>query len=377
MLISGILIDKNKMGDEISQTVETSFPQTQWTSIIEVIQRGGDAESFASLNELCSAYKPAIVRFFCGRGFTRSEAEDLTQSFYHRRIVVPWNRRHGMVSILYAPEEIKKLPLLITVLKRRTRPLAAFIWDSFSDEARASLEKCDDSKPAEARVRETLASELNCLIEGPSIYEETRFAGVDLSVESRNLLSRELTGCWGTWLNRSLLGDAFPRHLVKGIGFLYLVERKERHKFRSFLSHALWCFLKDETKAQESQKAGGSVSNESLDQMDDAGYEVGSVNYEEFGREFDVAFAVRIIELAAGQSKYSKQLEEHLRGRISQKQAADELGMSENAFKAAYHRFRLRLAKNLRLEVAKSTGPDEKEIQAEIQYIISLLSFQA
>ena len=57
---------------------------------------------------------------------------------------------------------------------------------------------------------------------------------------------------------------------------------------------------------------------------------------------------------------------------MSQKEAADELHFSENAFKQAFHNFRTRLARDLWDEVAKLVGPEENEIRAEIEYLISL-----
>lgn len=349
------------------------FPTTPWTLLIEVIQRGGDEASFAALGRLFECYKPAIESFFLRRGHNEALAADHTQAFFHSRIVEPWNRRHGLLSVSYFEEDIKKLPLFATKLNRRLRPIALFVWNALPEATQHKLRNYQGGKEETKSLRAALANDLNALIEGASIYDDQRFADVDLSVESRNLLNRKNAGHWVVWLNRSLLGDAFLRHLTKGIGFLYLVEREERQKFRNVLAHALKCFLTDYAREEAAERAGGKVSQASLEQLGEEGHEVGADFDAEFGHDFDYAFALQVIQLAASRSKHSQQIEAHFRGKLTQKQAADELGISEGAFKAAYARFRERLATDMWIEVSKSVGPDEKEIKAEIQYLMSLM----
>ncbi len=349
-----------------------NFPATQWTLIIEVIQKGGDDASLAALGELFERYRPAVNRFF--QRFNKERADDLTQAFFASRIVLPWNRRHGFLSLSYTSEDIRSLPLFVTTLKGRANGAISHLWNTLSDSTRQLAKNYAGSEEQSEALRTALVTDLNHLIDGPSIYEPQRFSEVKLSMESRNLLHRELEGNWVKWLNRSLLGDAFPRILAKGIGFLYLVERQEQRKFRTFLAHAMWWFLKDETKERETQKAGGGLAAFSLEELHESGFEAPSLVDERFGREVDVAFALQILNLAASRFKHSKQLEAHLRGEMSQKQAAEELGMSENAFRQAYSRFRTRLAEAYRIEVTRVAGPDEKEIRDEMQYLMSILA---
>ena len=100
----------------------------------------------------------------------------------------------------------------------------------------------------------------------------------------------------------------------------------------------------------------------------------GLETFEQFGHDFDQVFALEILRKAAQRSKHSDYLENHLRGQISQREAAQALGISENAFKAAFSRFRERLACDLWDEVAKLVGPDEMDIRAEIRYLMSLFA---
>jgi DNA-directed RNA polymerase specialized sigma24 family protein len=153
-----------------------------------------------------------------------------------------------------------------------------------------------------------------------------------------------------------------------------VVERKEQSKFRTFLANAMRWFLMDHWKGRRTIKAGGDEKIGSLDAFLEDGGAVAAANKDEFGHEFDLAFALHLLNLASNRFKHAEQLEAHLRGKISQKQAAEELGMSENSFRQAYMRFRERLAQSWRAEISKVVGPDEKEIRAEMQYLMALLT---
>lgn len=156
--------------------------------------------------------------------------------------------------------------------------------------------------------------------------------------------------------------------------FLHTITRNEGQRFRGFLCHVLWCFLKDQWKAEMSQKAGGGVPHVPLDDLMETGDAADEETFKSVGREFDRAFALEILRKAAERSRHSTFLMAHLRGELPQKQAAEEMGVSEGAFKQAYRRFRERLARDLWDEVSKLAGPDEKEIRAEIEYLMSLFS---
>jgi DNA-directed RNA polymerase specialized sigma24 family protein len=362
------------MNDAEQPTGSGAYPTTPWTLIIEVIQKGGDEASLEALGRLFESYRTAVQHFFQRRGRSETDAADLTLAFFQSRIVEPWNRRHGRLSLTYSEEDIDQASSLTTQLKERPRAVDEYLWSALSKPTQQALATYDGGKEQTRALRARLAADLNILVEGPSVYDEKRFSGVLLSAESQNLLGRKLDGYWTTWLNRSLLGDAFPRQLVKGIGFIYLVERKEGRRFRTFLCHALRCFLDDSRKGELAQKRGGKVPHCSIEELEQAGHEVGSNEHEEFGRDLDLSFALRVLDMALERFEHSTQLEAHLRGQISQKQAAEELGISEGAFKASFHRFRKRVAECFRLEVMRVVGPEESEIKAEIRYLMSLLA---
>jgi DNA-directed RNA polymerase specialized sigma24 family protein len=357
---------------ELTENKSSRYPTTRWTEIIDVIQKGGDDESLAALGELFQQYRPAIHAFF--ERFKPTRADDLTSAFFETCVIVPWNRRHGSLSPLYSSEDIRRLKVFSDVLRQRKNPLTAYIWGILSDLTRDLLERDGLNEEQANDLRDKLLSDLNAILQGPSIYEPSRFADVELSAESRNLMQREASRNWVIWLNRSLLADAFPGQLTKGIGFLYIVERQDQRKFRTFLAHAMWWFLKDITKADCTQIAGGGRTPMSLEELAEIGVELRDGSEERFGRKLDEEFAQRVFALASGRFQHSKQLEAHLWGRISQKQAAEELGLSENAFRQGYHRFRRRLANSLREEVTNLVGPNEIAIRTEVSYLINLLA---
>ena len=153
-------------------------------------------------------------------------------------------------------------------------------------------------------------------------------------------------------------------------GFLHKAQRSGQRQFRSFLCHVLWRFLQDEWKSQHARRSGRTrihLPLEGLDLSDDE-----PQTFQKFGCAFDRVFALEIIQKAADRSQHSKQLQAHLRGEVLQAEAARELGLSEEAFKQSFRRFRKRLAADLWDEVSQLVGPDEAEIRAEIRYLMSL-----
>lgn len=157
-------------------------------------------------------------------------------------------------------------------------------------------------------------------------------------------------------------------------GFLHTAERRGTTKFRAFLCQVLWRFLQDKRREERAVTTGGQAKHISLSDPEIRIEEICGESFEGFGREFDRVLAVEIIQKAACRSKHSRYHEACLRGEMSHAEAAKELGMQENAFKQAHHRFRERLARDIWEEVSKLAGPDEAEVRAEIRYLMSLFA---
>src|SRR5262245_28729376 len=82
----------------------THFPSTQWTQVIGPIQQGESDAAWAALNEFCECYRQAVCRFFLRHGCDADQAEELTQEFFVKRILKPWDDR---ASFVHAAERSK------------------------------------------------------------------------------------------------------------------------------------------------------------------------------------------------------------------------------------------------------------------------------
>ena len=120
---------------------------------------------------------------------------------------------------------------------------------------------------------------------------------------------------------------------------------------------------------------GGRTEQVSLSDPEFRAEELCGISFETFGRELDRELAMEIIRKAAARSsRHSKYHEAHLRGQMTQAEAARELGIKENSFKVAHHRFRERLARDIWAEVSNLAGEDETAVRDEIAYLMSLFA---
>ena len=92
-------------------------------------------------------------------------------------------------------------------LRNHLDPVSLFLWNQFLAPSRDVLNNATSS---EADIRTTLLGELNRLIEGSSIYDQTRFLNITLSAETKALQQGNPTGTDLARLNRLLLMDAYP-----------------------------------------------------------------------------------------------------------------------------------------------------------------------
>ena len=239
------------MNDSGAESSSGAFPTTEWTRIIEVIQRGTDDAALEALGEFCEQYRPAIYGFFRRRGCGHEQAEDYTQDFFVTRIHVRWEA---------------------------------------------------------------------------------------------------------------------------GEGFLFKASKNEQRLFRCFLAHVLRAFLKDRWKAERAQVRGGGKIHVPIDGLDfsDAAAEARTITAITCDLDYEVG--LEIIKRAAGDSERSPYYLEHFKGGISQAEAARKLDMTEGAFKKGFFDFRNRLSRQLHKEVARLVGPNPKDIEEEIRYLLRVFS---
>ena len=225
-----------------------SFSTTQWTQVIEVIQKETGAAAEVAFNKFCEQYRPVIVGFFRARGWDPDQAEDHAHDFFASRILSRMENRDG---------------------------------------------------------------------------------------------------------------------------FLFRARRGEAGSFRSFLASILWHYHYDALKKALSQRAGGKVVRVPIDEIEFS--QISQTPPDAVFHETDLAVAQKVLDDAVGESTRSEALLDFLHNRISVKEGAARLEISEGNFKVAVHRLVERLRGRLRTEVAKLVGPNETEISGELEYLIKLL----
>ena len=122
-------------------------------------------------------------------------------------------RDAGSVNILYSAElfsggNVEEIVKLANNLKKSTSPYD-WIKDQFSGYTITLLDDYDLETPSE-KLQAALMWELNQILQGASIYDETRFSGIVLSQETQNLLDSQPQGENLVHLNRLLLEAACP-----------------------------------------------------------------------------------------------------------------------------------------------------------------------
>jgi len=109
----------------------------------------------------------------------------------------------------FAEEETEELDLLASKLEERADKLAEFVFSRCSQTTQQALaQKAGPARDVEV-VRRGLADDLNALVEPDSIYNEPRFAGLELPAEAQDLIRAKPQGYAIVRLNRMLLESAF------------------------------------------------------------------------------------------------------------------------------------------------------------------------
>lgn len=159
-------------------------------------------------------------------------------------------------------------------------------------------------------------------------------------------------------------------------------------RFRSYLLGALKHFLANDRRAAGRLKRGGDAVIESIDVGDsDAspGMQVEDPDGASTDAWFDRHWALAVMERGLNSVRQSFEISgkgsqfEVLKpwlmgdgGRLSQSQAAAELGMTDGAVKVAIHRLRQKLGEAIRMEIAETVDREE-EIAGELRYLIEAL----
>jgi RNA polymerase sigma-70 factor (ECF subfamily) len=161
---------------------------------------------------------------------------------------------------------------------------------------------------------------------------------------------------------------------------------REKGRFRSYLLVALKHFLANEKHHARAQKRGGGQTPVPLDGLvAEERYRLEPVDALSADKIFERRWALtvlgRVLErigseyAAAGNGALLEGLKDLLSddpGRPSQAELARALGMTENAVKQAFHRFRVRYRELLREEIAHTLATPG-EIEDELRYLVAVL----
>jgi RHS repeat-associated protein len=114
-------------------------------------------------------------------------------------------------SALFATNDFISTQPLVQTLTNHTDQVSQFLWTNFTSLAQQTL----ITNSTLSILQTTLTQQLNPIIQGPLIYNSTRFAGVTLSGRTRRLLLLSPTGANLIRLNRFLLEDAYSGKIAK------------------------------------------------------------------------------------------------------------------------------------------------------------------
>jgi len=127
------------MMNSSSKGEPSNYPATQWTMIIEVIQKGDEKAAWGALEGFCEGYRPAVYNFFRRRGVNHADAEEYTQEFFLTRIHERWDVREGFLFKAHRDQKSRFRCFLCTVLRR-------FLIDKWRELQRTPLQ-VDDPNP--------------------------------------------------------------------------------------------------------------------------------------------------------------------------------------------------------------------------------------
>ncbi len=221
-------------------------------------------------------------------------------------------------------------------------------------------------------------------------------AGQSASKAAENALEELCRMYWYplyAYLRRKGYSEHDAQDLTQGF-FEHLIERRtiesvgrEKGKFRSFLLSCLNYFLAHERERAGAQKRGGgreliSLNGEEAEQR----YRLEPRDERSPERIFEHRWAMTLLDQVLAQ--LAREFQETGRENLFQKvrpflvegkgngpyrQAADEIGMSEEAFKKAVQRMRRRYSELFRSEIAHTVATKE-EVDEELRYLCGVLA---
>ncbi|HTY85996.1 MAG TPA: DUF2723 domain-containing protein [Candidatus Acidoferrum sp.] len=126
-------------------------------------------------------------------------------------------KRWRVSTSWFKPSDFINLPDVVSKLHSSQDPLARWLFQNLDQPTKNLI----TGKGSETALRTALAENWNKLLEGPSIYDPTRFAQVKISDYLQQFLAQNPQGDTRIRLNRLLLEAAYPDDIAKSLGGVY------------------------------------------------------------------------------------------------------------------------------------------------------------
>lgn len=131
-------------------------------------------------------------------------------------------------ACLIGSQQVQDWKSLIRKLRDRGNPLSSYLFSRVSHHTQKLLAAHDPSSHPLLELQNAITNDLNLIIQGESIYDPERFAGITLTQTSQELIGRNPTGEERARLNRFLLAEAYGWEITTGLKTGSL----EWHKFQ-------------------------------------------------------------------------------------------------------------------------------------------------
>jgi RHS repeat-associated protein len=123
-------------------------------------------------------------------------------------------------SALLSTNDLLAVRTLVIQLTNHTDLVSGYLWTNFTATGRQTLTNTNSTLP---QLASTLSSELNTILQGPSIYNLNRFSGVSLMGRTKRLLLLNPTGADLVRLNRFLVEDTYSGEINRLASTLFAV----------------------------------------------------------------------------------------------------------------------------------------------------------
>ncbi|MCL5236881.1 MAG: LPS assembly lipoprotein LptE [Nitrospirae bacterium] len=206
-------------GFELKPVAEQSLVAAQYEVVIKAGFRLIDKESNRSVPLIANS---PFVTYFGSTGrlesvlaqkelSTISALKNLSQEVVRQ---ITYNIARNFAYLSLSAADIKDAGSLALKLQEPKDPVSRYIREELSYDSRKLVDDYDRFEYPSDSLKNTLAGELNAVLQKPSFYNERRFAHIDLTDDTRQLIRQDPRGVERTRLNRLLLEEAYPDEIV-------------------------------------------------------------------------------------------------------------------------------------------------------------------